>query len=120
MVFENIFYGICWNSCILIIWFKTDLIYHYCKLFRLFKEFQKNYSEYIITQPGSYFPDYLNNCYSGDNNIIIFFLSLLSCPFCLGFWLSIGAMYPFCLSLIDVAPVYIMSLIMFHGIKKLS
>ena len=120
MVFENIFYGICWNSLILIIWFKTDWIYHYCKLLGIFKNFQTRYSEHIITNPESYFPDYINGIDPETNRALSFLLGLVSCPFCVGFWLSVASMYPFCLNLIDIAPVYVFSLLTFVGIKKLS
>ena len=121
MVFENIFSSVCWIVLFLIIWFQTDWIYHYCKLFGIFKKFQSSFTDYIAKEPDSYFPDYLNHQLIKVNYPILDFVaSLLNCPFCLTFWLCLASVYPFHLDIISIAPVYVLSLVTFLGIKRLS
>lgn len=121
MVFENIFSSVCWIVFFLIIWFQTDWIYHYCKLFKIFKNFQNSFAEFISNDPDSYFPDYLSQRLTKADNLVLDFISnLITCPFCVTFWLCLASFYPFCLNLVSFAPVYVLSLITFLGIKKLS
>lgn len=79
--------GICSVICILIIWFQTEAIVEYGKLLM-----PKLFSGYNNMTYSSY-PEYLQ---AEHNN---FFTRLISCPFCLGFWVAlfmslfIGAIY---------------------------
>lgn len=70
----------CLTALILLIWFKTDALVEYCELFGIKNQEYKD-KKLTETFPLSY-PCYLRMKY---NN---FFINLISCPICLGVWLS--------------------------------
>jgi len=93
----EIFYGIFWVSLISICWFYTDWIIHYTQLFGIAKNFRIKLQAFVKQHPDKYFPDYLYICsLNTNNNVKKFILKLLSCPFCLNFWLSVAAAFVFC------------------------
>jgi len=99
---------------ILIIWFKTEAIVEYSSIFcpKLFKT-----NEYKEWRKSNVEDDYIGfllaNYYSN------FFIRLISCPFCLGAWLSVFFSL-FSSNLLFFAPIYIFGLIFFFLIVKLS
>ena len=117
----NIFYIICWVVFIMTVWYKTDWILHYCELFNVMNKFTNNFSTYIKNNPTSYLPDYLDEVlYASNIRFLQFVGKLLVCPFCFGFWLSLIGVFVTKGAFIDIGPIYVFSLIMFLGIKKLS
>lgn len=119
MIWLNIFYSICWNTTLLILWFKTDWLLHYCQLLNLFGNFRQNFVDYISKNPQSFFPDYLYELSTKQQNRAFhFFGKLLSCPLCLGFWFSVIFSGLFGLSFLTVAPIYIGTLFIFFLLKK--
>lgn len=74
---------------IMIVWFKTNAFVEYCNLFNL-KVFLLGYGQ---DSNSLTFPQYLyiKSRTSFSNSVILFLIALITCPVCLGFWLSIAA-----------------------------
>lgn len=87
----------------LFIWFKTNFLYEYSKLFKLnnIKIFRE-YEDFIKI---SYlnFVDFL-----GMKNGFIY--KLLSCPLCLGFWINLIIIFIFNFSLSYIGILYVISI----------
>lgn len=106
------------NSClvalILLVWFETDAFLEYMKIFYLNKLFKINEYEKRVNEnleEDITYPDFLASDY---NN---FFTRLMSCPICLGFWVSLSV--SFYLN-IEVFPVInILSMLLYFLIKKI-
>jgi hypothetical protein len=115
----EIFYGIFWISAISVVWFYTDWIEHYLQLFGVFEQFRLRYRSFIIDHPDSYFPDFLHYVsLTTGNRFCKFILKLLSCPFCLIFWLSMVASV-LLQNMLLVPVFYVCSLFIVLQIKKL-
>lgn len=99
---------------ILIVWFKTDAFVEYCKIFNWnFLLFNYNNSELS-------FPQYL---YSQRNVLfknpfIHFYIKLITCPFCLSFWLCLITAFIIG-NPISVFPLYICSIFLYLILVKL-
>jgi hypothetical protein len=120
MQLVELFYCICWVTTISTIWFLTDTWYNYAQAFGVWEEFRKKYVNFVRDKPGAFFPDFLYKLsLIHPDPGIKFFLKLVSCPFCLIFWLSIAAMF-FVGDYLLIAPIYIISLITFLQIKRMS
>tara|TARA_Y100000590_G_scaffold464186_1_gene633030 strand:- start:759 stop:1121 length:363 start_codon:yes stop_codon:yes gene_type:complete len=90
----------------LLIWFQTNAFVEYARLFG-FKRFLKNYEE--DERMGISFPDYLlmtRDC---------FFFRLISCPICLGAWLSLSTLLVRC-SVYTFSGVFYLSLILYFSL----
>lgn len=120
MVFVNIFYCVFWVVMLLILWFKTDWVLHYCELLKIFKTFRSDFKQFLNINSHLYFPDFIyEKTYTSTNPLVKFLGKLISCPLCLGFWLSFGVCMLFGLNIILIAPIYVISLFIFLQIKKL-
>lgn len=77
---------VCIVVSILFIWNKTDAFISYCELLGWFKTTINNYN---LTSNLS-FPQFLYVTYkhSMKNKLTLFSLKLITCPICLGLWLS--------------------------------
>jgi hypothetical protein len=72
------------TSGILLIWFNTDSFVQYIKLFRLSKfTYVKEYEQELFENPDL---KYLDFAYFKEPS---FFNKLISCPYCLSFWISL-------------------------------
>ena len=113
----EIIYAIFWTIFCLFIWFETDAIIRYSRVFRLTSLFNdlKKYKEH---QEESLEPlDYLDFVRNEHPNS--FFIALLTCQSCLGFWISLG----FCLlfsSWFYLPMVYVTSLIVYLLMRRLT
>jgi len=99
---------------VLIVWFKTDAFVEYCKVLNL-KFLLFNYNSLELT-----FPQYL---YTQRNvlfkhPITIFFIKIITCPFCLSFWLCLFASVVITNPLATF-PLYICSLFLYLLFGKL-
>ena len=114
-----IFYLSSFVSTFAIIWFYTDTFLYYSQLFGIFENTRLQYTTFINKNPDKYFPDFLFELgLISKNKFIKFLCKLVSCPFCLILWLSLFV--SFCVSNIFLtAPIYITSLVITFGIKKL-
>jgi len=75
---------ICLISILLLIWFRTDFLIEYCRLFHLnriafYKDFDAKYKEDVSLTYITYLRRY-HDC---------FFVRLITCPICLAVWLGI-------------------------------
>lgn len=88
----------------LFIWFKTNFLYEYAKLFKLnkFKLIQEYESFIKVTQLN--FSEFL-----GFKNGFLY--KLISCPLCLNFWLNLFLIFLFGFSLYYIGLLYIISII---------
>ena len=113
-----ILYSACVVSTMMVIWFCTDAIYEYAKYlgFKTFFYVEDFEKQRAITCDLSY-PDYLS-IYRPS-----FLSNLLACPFCLGFWFSFFIPYAMYAEAFDPKlffPIYLLSLITFFLIKRIS
>ena len=119
MLMVEIFYCTFWVSAISVVWFCTDWIIHYCHLVNIAKITITNYEIYIKENPDKYFPDFLfTKSLNINNRFVKFLFKLLSCPFCLMFWLSLLSSL-LVANISITAPVYILSLFILLQIKKM-
>ena len=74
---------------IMIVWFKTNAFVEYCNLFNL-KILLLGYGQDTNSLT---FPQYLyiKSRTFFTNSIVHFLIALITCPVCLGFWLSVAA-----------------------------
>ena len=91
---------------ILIIWFETNAIVEYARLFGVSLEGYKKSEEMGLS-----FVDWLSIKY--DN----FLVRLISCPVCLSTWLSIGGWYFFCKNVYSFFIIFYMSLMAYFLFK---
>ena len=71
------------SACgIMALWFDTSLVLDYLKLFGLEKKFTEEYEKELFENPDIKFLEF---SYFKNPS---FFNKLLSCPYCLGFWVS--------------------------------
>jgi len=101
---------------ILIIWFKTHAFVEYLNLFKLNKLFKINeYLEYKKQNMLIEYSDFILLKYNS------FFTRLITCPFCLNFWLSlIVSIFFGNFSFIYISSIYIISLMIYFTMCKLS
>ena len=114
-----IFYLSSLVSTFAIVWFYTDTFLYYSQLFGIFENTRLQYTTFINKNPDKYFPDFLFELgLTSKNKFIKFLCKLVSCPFCLIFWLSLFASFSV-LNIFLTAPIYITSLVITFGTKKL-
>ena len=119
MLTVNFFYCTLWISCLSVFWFYTDWFAHYSQLLNVAEETRIKYMLYIEKYPDKYFPEFLYDLsFYTDNRLTKFLFKLISCPFCLIFWLCVLFSALFC-SLVDIAPMYVLSLFTVLQIKRL-
>jgi len=71
------------SACgIMVLWFDTSFVIDYLKLFKIEKEFIKEYEQELFKNPDL---DLLQFSYYKNPT---FLNKLFSCPYCLGFWIS--------------------------------
>lgn len=116
---SNILYLSCFVSTASIIWFYTDTFLYYSQLFGIFENTRLQYTAFINKNPDKYFPDFLHKRgLLSKNKFIKFLCKLVSCPFCLILWLSLFSSL-FVSDILLTAPIYITSLVITFGTKKL-
>lgn len=119
MLFGEIFYSTFWVSMLSVIWFCTDWFVHYSQLFGVLENLRLQYTSHIIENKNDFFPDFLyKKSLKVKSRAIKFLLKLVSCPFCLVFWLAMTSSL-ICGNVAITAPVYIISLFILLQIKKM-
>lgn len=117
MLFVNFFLYTFWVSAISVVWFCTDWFIHYSQLFGFAENLRLRYTSYITKHSDKYFPDFLYTLApTVKHKLSKFALKLVSCPFCVNFWISSIAC---CQEPLLIAPVYVCSLFIFLQIKKM-
>lgn len=116
------FWIICFIVSMMVVWFKTDALIDWGRLFGLyyFLKLDEFYAKRIQYAPSEYnYPAFLNEKY---NN---FFTKLLACPICLSFWPTLGASFFLAVILFDpllflaVPVTYVGALITYGIVTKL-
>lgn len=117
MLLQDIFLSTFWVTTILIVWFSTDWFLHYSQLLNVCKDLRMKYSSFIQKNPNKYFSDFLyKESLKTSNRFVKFVYKMLSCPLCVGFWLSLFITGLF-FNIILVAPVYVLSLLVFSLVR---
>lgn len=99
---------------ILIVWFKTNAYVEYCKIFKLnfllfnYDEPQLTFTQYLYSQRNILF----------KSSFMRFYIKLITCPFCLSFWLCLTAAIIISNPL-AVFPLYVCSLFLYLILIKL-
>ncbi len=99
---------------ILIVWFKTDAYIEYCKIFKLdflllgYDQPELSFPQYLYTKKYTLF----------KSPLVIFFIKLITCPFCLSFWLCLFASLIISNPLASF-PLYVCSLFLYLLLGKL-
>jgi len=84
---ESIVYSFL-GASVLFFLYDTDALVEYAKLFRLHKPFEiDKYEKYLDTAGGGSYWEYLT--WEKPS----FLRKLVSCPFCVSFWLNLGMLY---------------------------
>lgn len=100
----------------LIIWFKTHAFTEYSKLFKLTRFFK--IKEFIDNQNKGSSTEYIDYILIKHNSFIS---RLVSCPYCINFWLTVLTCLLLCgLSLTNISVIYILSLIIYFLVCKIS
>jgi len=103
-------------AMLLVVWFKTHAFTEYFELFKLTNLFKiKEYLDYKSNGSSMEYVDYLLVKHNS------FMSRLVSCPYCLGFWLSIITCFLFgTISLANISCIYILSLMIYFIVCKIS
>lgn len=104
---SNIFLSVFLNTTILVVWFLTNAYYEYIS--KVIPAIFTSYNAFIKDNNFLYYADYLEKRNT-------FISKLFSCPFCLGFWSSLGCSIIYNI-VFYICVIYIVSLILFFGIK---
>lgn len=112
----NFLYSLGFVVTLLVIWFKTDAFFEYCKIFN----FKWLLFGYDVSNTDLTFPQFLfvKKHLLTKSKFCLFYIKLITCPLCLSFW--------FCLicGLIFINPLlvpclYICSLFVYLSLSKL-
>ena len=112
----DILQAICLSTTILIIWFETDAFFVYSTTFNFgWQVFDFiGYDNERKKNPMIDYHTYLLMSYPDS-----FFVKLLSCPLCLGFWISVVSVLIFGVGLVYTPVIYVTSLLLFFLMCKL-
>ena len=100
-------------STALIVWFNTEAFEEYARMLGADKFFKvRMYENKLKKNPTLNYHDYLNLYHNS------FFVRLITCPYCLGFWLSIITA-SVTLGLLFAGIYYIVSLLLYGCVVKL-
>ena len=103
----------CFITTVFVLWFNTNVVIEYGRLFKLNKILLlEDYNNYIYDNLDGDYISFLST--RGDS----FFLRLITCPFCLGVWYSGGISVM--LGLIYFCPLYLLSLFLYFSLIRMS
>ena len=108
--------AICLSTALLVVWFETDAFVVYLTTFGLgWQTFDlARYKDESEKDPMLDYPSYLLMNYPDS-----FFIKLLSCPLCIGVWISLFCVVVFGFSLAIAPVIYVFSLVLFFLLCKL-
>jgi hypothetical protein len=99
---------------ILIAWFNTDMLVQYIKLFRLTRfTYVEEYEKELFENPDL---TYLNFAYFKEPSFIN---KLISCPYCVSFWVSSFCSYIATSNILTGFPCYALSLVLYLTFIKI-
>ena len=99
---------------ILVIWFNTEAFVEYIHALKL-NWFKIN--DYLNEKESDFTLTYHSYLLKYHNN---FFTKLITCPFCLNFWLILIGKFIFGYYLLEIPTIYVTSLIIYFIFNKLS
>ncbi len=99
---------------VLIIWFNTEAFVEYCHVLKL-KWFKVQ--DYLNAKESDFTLTYHSYLLQKHNS---FFIRLITCPFCLNFWLILIGKFIFGYFFIEIPTIYVTSLITYFIFNKLS
>ena len=99
---------------ILIVWFNTEAFVEYLNVCKL-KWFKTH--DYILAKDSDFTLTYHSYLLRYHNN---FLTKLITCPFCINFWLILIGKFIFDYSFIEIPTIYVTSLIIYFIFNKLS
>ena len=108
------FYIIFLFTFVLIIWFNTEAFVEYSHLLKI-KWFKVK--DYLIAKETDFTLTYHSYLLQKHNN---FFTRLITCPFCLNFWLILLGKFIFGYLFLEIPTIYVTSLITYFIFNKLS
>lgn len=97
------------TATFLIVWFLTNAYFEYAS--KIIPNIFKEYLSFIKDKGFVYYADYLESKHT-------FFNKMLSCPFCIGFWIALLSSIIYNI-VFYICVIYIVSLILFFGIKQI-
>ena len=101
------------SACgIMVLWFETSFVLDYLKLFKLEKKLIEEYEKELFENPDIKFLDfsYFKNP--------TFCNKLFSCPYCLGFWVSVFCAMTATGNILLIFANYILSMFFYFIFKK--
>lgn len=99
---------------LLIIWFNTEAFVEYSHILKL--KWFKIY-DYLNAKETDFTLSYHSYLLQKHNS---FFIRLITCPFCLNFWLILIGKFIFDYSFLEIPTIYVTSLITYFIFNKLS
>lgn len=120
MLTEEFFNSIFWVSAVSVIWFYSDWFIPYSQLTGFFENIRLKFVSFQLETPeyNSTFPDFLyKQSLKQTNKFKKFLLKMLSCVFCLTFWLSAFSSV-IAGNILLTAPIYVCSLVIIFRIKS--
>lgn len=100
------------NATALIIWFKTEAFVEYCYKMPFLSKYISQYKKSLLAGIDSNFINFLLLNYNS------FFIRLITCPYCINFWLTIVT--SFFVGFKFFAFIYVTSMIYFKLINLIS
>lgn len=101
-------------TMLLVIWFNTEAFVEYSHLLKI-KWFKVK--DYLIAKETDFTLTYHSYLLQKYNS---FFTRLITCPFCLNFWLILLGKFIFGYSFLEIPTIYVTSLITYFIFNKLS
>ena len=101
-------------TMLLIIWFNTEAFVEYSQVlkFKWFKVY-----DYIVAKETDFTLTYHSYLLQKYNS---FFTRLITCPYCLNFWMILIGKFLFGYSFLEIPTIYVTSLITYFIFNKLS
>jgi hypothetical protein len=100
------------NVALLLVWFQTNAFVEYGRYIPFIKRIINSYEKSLSAGINGTFINFLSLNYNS------FFIRLVSCPYCLNFWLTLPYLYFF--NIKYLAFIYIISLIIYKILNILS
>ena len=111
----EIAFSIGFVTTFLVLWFETNVVVDYVNFFNLGGLVDVcEYDDYELDGKCRNYPEYLLVRYPS------FSTKLMSCPYCIGFWVTIICCIFLGLPLVSWAMIYILSLLVYLSMCKLS
>ena len=99
-------------STLLLIWFQTNVIFEYFRFLPFLKKICDKYKKSLDAGVGTSFINFISLNYNS------FFIRLITCPYCITFWLCLPVCYIFSWKYFGLT--YILSMLYFRIVVLIS